>query len=168
MEKQIKVKQVINYIYSLFILINIVREKSRFIVSLLENPQKLKEERKKYAGWKDRIQGVGKGVSSSDYSSSSYGSIGGGKYGATSSDYYDEGSHSSNTKKNEKEEKSDSEEEEEEDEEPKPKKPEHPKKVPKKVEEEESSEEEEEENQNKNINKNNNKNQRVLIKLGKK
>ena len=99
------------YIYFL----NIVREKSRFIVSLIENPQKLKEERKKYAGWKGRIEGVGGGVSSSSYSSGSYGSIGGGNYSATSSEYYGENSNSHS--KNNKKEEDDSEEEEEEEEE---------------------------------------------------
>ena len=86
-------------------------------MSLIENPQKLKEERKKYAGWKDRIQGVGRGgVSSSDYSSGSYGSVGGGKYGATSSEYYDDGNDSPKNKNNEKkDESSDSDEEEEDD-----------------------------------------------------
>ena len=57
-----------------FFNIFIVREKARFIVSLIDDPKKLKEERKKYEGWKGRIEGVGSGsVSSSNYSSSSYG-----------------------------------------------------------------------------------------------
>ena len=107
-EKLIKVKQVINKIINLIYLIHIVREKSRFIVSLIDDPEKLKEERKKYSKWKGRIEGVGGGVSSSSYSSGSYGSVGGGSYGATSSEYY-----SSKSKNNKKEESSDSEEEEE-------------------------------------------------------
>ena len=73
-----------------------IREKSRFIVDLIDNPQKLKDERKKYDGWKSRIEGVGSGgaMSSSNYSSSSYGG-----YGSTSSDYYSGGSSTKNEKK---------------------------------------------------------------------
>ena len=151
------------YIYFL----NIVREKSRFIVSLIENPQKLKEERKKYAGWKGRIEGVGGGVSSSSYSSGSYGSIGGGNYSATSSEYYGENSNSHS--KNNKKEEDDSEEEEEEEEEDnnneKEIKKNNGKKVGKNIKEEEgeeSSDDEDEENKDKIINKNNNKNIKII------
>ena len=31
-------------------------------MSLIDDPNKLKEERKKYAGWKSRIEGVGGGI----------------------------------------------------------------------------------------------------------
>ena len=151
------------YIYFL----NIVREKSRFIVSLIENPQKLKEERKKYAGWKGRIEGVGGGVSSSSYSSGSYGSIGGGNYSATSSEYYGENSNSHS--KNNKKEEDDSEEEEEEEEEDnnneKEIKKNNGKKVGKNIKEEEGEEsfdDEDEENKDKIINKNNNKNIKII------
>ena len=120
-------------------------------MSLIENPQKLKEERKKYAGWKDRIQGVGRGgVSSSDYSSGSYGSVGGGKYGATSSEYYDDGNDSPKNKNNEKkDESSDSDEEEEDDDnDKKDGNNKNNNKKPKK-DEDDSSEEDEEEDDNK-------------------
>ena len=74
-----------------------IREKSRFILSLINDNNKLKEERKKYDKWKSRIEGVGSGgaISSSDYSSN-YGSVGGSNFGSTSSNNY-----SSKTKKDE-------------------------------------------------------------------
>ena len=55
---------------------------------MLDDPEKLKEERKKYAKWRGRIEGVGGGVSSSSYSSGSYESVGWENYEATSSEYY--------------------------------------------------------------------------------
>ena len=113
---------------------------------MIDDPEKLKEERKKYSKWKGRIEGVGGGVSSSSYSSSSYGSVGGGSYGATSSEYY-----SSKPKNNKKEESSDSEEEEEEKENKKRDRINNKGRKNEKddEEEEESSEEEEEEKKDK-------------------
>lgn len=43
---------------SKFFFKKIVREKSRVIVELLEDRQKLKEERENYSKWKNRIEGV--------------------------------------------------------------------------------------------------------------
>lgn len=41
-------------------------------MSLIDDQNILKEERKKYAEWKSRIEAVGGGISSSNYSSVSY------------------------------------------------------------------------------------------------
>ena len=77
----IKEKQV-KYFISKYL----VREKSKVIVTLLEDRKKLKEERENYAKWKNRIEAVGSdgkksGVSSSNFTSSNV-------YGSTSSDNY--------------------------------------------------------------------------------
>jgi hypothetical protein len=85
--EQIKEKRVsrnkLIYIYIFFK--NIVREKSKFIVELLEDKKKLKEERKKYSSWKNRIESVGSDYSSGGtFSSDNWG----GAYGSTSSDAY--------------------------------------------------------------------------------
>lgn len=115
----------------------LVREKSKVIVSLLEDRNKLKEEREKYSKWKNRIEGVSNNgrvgaVSSSDYTgnSSSYG-------GSVS--YLDKGSSSYDRKEKEKkkpvkEESSSSESEDE--------KKDKKKKKPAKKEESDSSENE--------------------------
>ena len=52
---------------------------------MLQDKKKLKEERKKYSSWKNRIESVGSDFSSSGtYSSDNWG----GTYGSTSSDAY--------------------------------------------------------------------------------
>ena len=84
----IKAKRVSKNKFNIFniIYINIiVREKSKFIVDLLEDKKKLKEERKKYSSWKNRIESVGSDYSSGgNFSSDNWG----GAYGSTSSDAY--------------------------------------------------------------------------------
>ena len=52
---------------------------------MLQDKKKLKEERKKYSSWKNRIESVGSDFSSGgNYSSDNWG----GTYGSTSSDAY--------------------------------------------------------------------------------
>ena len=47
----------------------IVRNKSKYLVELLSDSFKLKDEKKKFSSWKSRIEGVAsEGVSSSSYS----------------------------------------------------------------------------------------------------
>ena len=47
----------------------IVRNKSKYLVELLSDSFKLKDEKKKFSSWKSRIEGVtSEGVSSSSYS----------------------------------------------------------------------------------------------------
>jgi hypothetical protein len=81
---QIKEKPVSQKNFYFDYLIYIVREKAKFILSLLKDKKKLKEERKKYSTWKSRIESVS---SSGGISSDSWG--GGSNwqsYGSTSSD----------------------------------------------------------------------------------
>ena len=62
-----------------------IREKASFILELVEDTDKLEEERKNYKGWKNRIAGVSSSggttsVSSSNYGSSSYGGVSSSQY----------------------------------------------------------------------------------------
>ena len=71
---------------------------------MLQDKKKLKEERKKYSSWKNRIESVGSNFSSGgNYSSDNWG----GTYGATSSDSY----YSKKRSDSDKKKKSDSEDE---------------------------------------------------------
>jgi hypothetical protein len=112
---------------------NIVREKSKFILSLLEDKEKLKDERKNFARWKARIEGVSNSGKITSVGSNDIGnSVSKGTY--ASSSYLDKPSDNKSKKKPVKEESSSSESEEE--------KPKKKSKKTKKLESESESEEE--------------------------
>ena len=133
---QIKEKQVKNFFIYNIKKKYIVREKSRAILKLLEDRDKLMEERKNYSQWRSRIEGVG---SNGVVSSEGYGSYSG-TYGATSSDNYYSSSYndynynndSKKKKKKKKESDSESSSEEDDEEENEKKKKKKEKKIQKK------------------------------------
>ena len=55
----------------IIILHKLVREKSRAIINLLDDKERLMEERRNYSKWKSRIEGVGSGGHMGSISSSS-------------------------------------------------------------------------------------------------
>ena len=114
------------------------------IIKLLEDKDRLMEERKKYSQWKSRIEGVGSGGQIGSVSSSSW-NTGSRMYGATSSDNYNGGAWNDYDSKKKEESSSSEEEEEEEEEEEKKKKKKHSHKKKSKKEESDEEEEEEEE-----------------------
>ena len=81
--EQIKEKQVKIILYNF---IKIVREKSRQILKLLEDKDKLMEERKNYSKWRTRIEGVGNNGKVNSVSNTNFGNVG--SYGGLSSDNY--------------------------------------------------------------------------------
>ena len=114
------------------------------IIKLLEDKDRLMEERKKYSQWKSRIEGVGSGGQIGSVSSSSW-NTGSRMYGSTSSDNYNGGAWNDYDSKKKEESSSSEEEEEEEEEEEKKKKKKHSHKKKSKKEESDEEEEEEEE-----------------------
>jgi hypothetical protein len=100
-EKQVKIK---NYYINNLLKI-IVREKSRAILKLLEDRDKLMEERKNYSQWRSRIEGVGSDGTISSISNTGFSSYGGGAYGATSSDNYNTSSYDDYNNYNKKKKK---------------------------------------------------------------
>ena len=74
---------------------NIVRNKSKYLVELLSDSFKLKDEKKKFSSWKSRIEGVAsEGVSSSSYrkkkdDNNIYGSTSSESYGGEINIYHD-------------------------------------------------------------------------------
>ena len=95
-------------------------------MKLLEDRDKLMEERKNYSQWRSRIEGVGSNGIVSSVSSGGYGSYSG-TYGATSSDNYygssyNDYNYNDNKKKKKKKKESDSESSSEDDDEDEKKK----------------------------------------------
>ena len=85
----------------------LVREKSTFILSLLESPQKLDEERENYKHWKNRISSVGtsksnKYGSTNNSSNNKYGSTSGDTGGSSFKNKYGSTSSNSNYQENKK------------------------------------------------------------------
>ena len=73
-----------------------VREKAKYIFELVTDSFKLKDEKKKFASWKSRIEGVGSSESSTKKKknfgkdgASAYGATSSSSYGGTISTYYD-------------------------------------------------------------------------------
>ena len=103
--EQIKEKQVIKNL--IFFNKIIVREKSRQILKLLDDDDKLKEERKNYSKWRSRIEGVGNDGTVN--SNNNFGSVG--SYGATSSENYSSYNYDNSNKNNNDKDSSDSDNE---------------------------------------------------------
>jgi len=60
-----------------------IREKAKYIFSLVTDSFKLKDEKKKFASWKSRIEGVSGGSSSGAKKKKNFGKDGASAYGAT-------------------------------------------------------------------------------------
>ena len=72
----------------------IVRQKSQYIFDLVTDSFKLKDEQKKYASWKSRIEGVGSSNTSKKKNvgmdgANAFGATSSNNYGGTISAYYD-------------------------------------------------------------------------------
>lgn len=93
----------------LVIFINsIVREKSKTLIELIEDREKLKEERERYSKWKSRIEGVSSSGVMSSVSSSNYNSK---PFYTGSVSYLDKQEKKESTNKKKKEESSSDSEE---------------------------------------------------------
>ena len=91
-------------------MLTIVREKAKFIVELIDSKKKLKEERKKYSSWKNRIEAVGSSgaVSSDNWGSSSYGATSSEQWPSSYKDRDDDDDDDDNKKKKRKKDESES------------------------------------------------------------
>ena len=66
LKEEIQVSDILLIFFNIF---NLVRNKSKYLVELLSDSFKLKDEKKKFSSWKSRIEGVAsEGVTSSTYS----------------------------------------------------------------------------------------------------